>query len=138
MTDLVIILVYLAMMLIWIFKKIKFGSLVFSTTIRIIIIKFIYSLILPFSVFVYIFFPPENAVRFLLGASSIGALGGLFWLLDRERRIVIIKSVDHETLKEIQGSLQKTGTKNERGSCWMYFFHVFRFLDLSFTTLEKA
>ena len=102
MTDLVIILVYLAMMLIWIFKKIKFRSLVFSTTIRIIIIKFIYSLILPFSVFVYIFFPPENAVRFLLGASSIGALGGLFWLLDRERRIVIIKSVDHETLKEIQ------------------------------------
>ena len=93
MTDLVIILVYLAMMLIWIFKKIKFGSLVFSTTIRIIIIKFIYSLILPFSVFVYIFFPPENAVRFLLGASSIGALGGLFWLLDRERRIVIIKSL---------------------------------------------
>ena len=41
MTDLVIILVYLAMMLIWIFKKIKFRSLVFSTTIRIIIIKFI-------------------------------------------------------------------------------------------------
>ena len=78
MTDLVIILVYLAMMLIWIFKKIKFRSLVFSTTIRIIIIKFIYSLILPFSVFVYIFFPPENAVRFLLGASSIGALGGYF------------------------------------------------------------
>lgn len=76
MTDLVIILVYLAMMLIWIFKKIKFGSLVFSTTIRIIIIKFIYSLILPFSVFIYFFSPPENAVRFLLGASSIGALGG--------------------------------------------------------------
>lgn len=137
MTDLVIILVYLAMMLIWIFKKIKFRSLVFSTTIRIIIIKFIYSLILPFSVFVYIFFPPENAVRFLLGASSIGALGGLFWLLDRERRIVIIKSVDHETLKNTRIS-SKAGTKNERGSCWMYFFHVFRFLNLSFTTLEKA
>ena len=113
MTDLVIILVYLAMMLIWIFKKIKFRSLVFSTTIRIIIIKFIYSLILPFSVFVYIFFPPENAVRFLLGASSIGALGGLFWLLDRERRIVIIKSVDHETLKKYK-DLFKSGNEERK------------------------
>lgn len=137
MTDLVIILVYLAMMLIWIFKKIKFRSLVFSTTIRIIIIKFIYSLILPFSVFVYIFFPPENAVRFLLGASSIGALGGLFWLLDRERRIVIIKSVDHETLKKYK-DLFKSGNEERKRFLLDVFFHVFRFLDLSFTTLEKA
>ena len=123
MTDLVIILVYLAMMLIWIFKKIKFRSLVFSTTIR-----FIYSLILPFSVFVYIFFPPENAVRFLLGASSIGALGGLFWLLDRERRIVIIKSVDHETLKEIQGSLQKREQRTKEVLVGCIFFMFLGFL----------
>ena len=128
MTDLVIILVYLAMMLIWIFKKIKFRSLVFSTTIRIIIIKFIYSLILSFSVFVYIFFPPENAVRFLLGASSIGALGGLFWLLDRERRIVIIKSVDHETLKEIQGSLQKRERRTKEVLVGCIFFMFLGFL----------
>ena len=121
MTDLVIILVYLAMMLIWIFKKIKFRSLVFSTTIRIIIIKFIYSLILPFSVFVYIFFPPENAVRFLLGASSIGALGGLFWLLDRERRIVIIKSVDHETLKKYK-DLFKSGNEERKRFLLDVFF----------------
>jgi len=125
MTDLVIILVYLAMMLIWIFKKIKFGSLVFSTTIRIIIIKFIYSLILPFSVFIYFFFPPENAVRFLLGASSIGALGGLFWLLDRERRIVIIKSVDHETL---QGSLQKRERRTKEVLVGCIFFMFLGFL----------
>ena len=125
MTDLVIILVYLAMMLIWIFKKIKFGSLVFSTTIRIIII---YSLILPFSVFIYFFFPPENAVRFLLGASSIGALGGLFWLLDRERRIVIIKSVDHETLKEIQGSLQKRERRTKEVLVGCIFFMFLGFL----------
>ena len=119
MTDLVIILVYLAMMLIWIFKKIKFGSLVFSTTIR---------LILPFSVFVYIFLPPENAVRFLLGASSIGALGGLFWLLDRERRIVIIKSVDHETLKKIQGSLQKRERRTKEVLVGCIFFMFLGFL----------
>ena len=125
MTDLVIILVYLAMMLIWIFKKIKFGSLVFSTTIRIIIIKFIYSLILPFSVFIYFFFPPENAVRFLLGASR---LGGLFWLLDRERRIVIIKSVDHETLKEIQGSLQKRERRTKEVLVGCIFFMFLGFL----------
>lgn len=124
MTDLVIILVYLAMMLIWIFKKIKFRSLVFSTTIRIIIIKFIYSLILPFSVFVYIFFPPENAVRFLLGASSIGALGGLFWLLDRERRIVIIKSVDHETLKKYK-DLFKSGNEERKRFLLDVFFSCF-------------
>ena len=124
MTDLVIILVYLAMMLIWIFKKIKFGSFVFSTTIRIIIIKFIYSLILPFSVFVYIFFPPENAVRFLLGASSIGALGGLFWLLDRERRIVIIKSVDHETLKKYK-DLFKSGNEERKRFLLDVFFSCF-------------
>ena len=124
MTDLVIILVYLAMMLIWIFKKIKFRSLVFSTTIRIIIIKFIYSLILPFSVFVYIFFPPENAVRFLLGASSIGALGGLFWLLDRERRIVIIKSVDHETLKKYK-DLFKSGNEERKRFLFDVFFSCF-------------
>ena len=110
MTDLVIILVYLAMMLIWIFKKIKFGSLVFSTTIRIIIIKFIYSLILP------------------LGASSIGALGGLFWLLDRERRIVIIKSVDHETLKEIQGSLQQRERRTKEVLVGCIFFMFLGFL----------
>ena len=125
MTDLVIILVYLAMMLIWIFKKIKFGSLVFSTTIRIIIIKFIYSLILPFSVFVYIFFPPENAVRFLLGASSIGALGGLFWLLDRERRIVIIKSVDHETLKRNTRISSKNGNEERKRFLLDVFFSCF-------------
>ena len=124
MTDLVIILVYLAMMLIWIFKKIKFRSLVFFTTIRIIIIKFIYSLILPFSVFVYIFFPPENAVRFLLGASSIGALGGLFWLLDRERRIVIIKSVDHETLKKYK-DLFKSGNEERKRFLLDVFFSCF-------------
>lgn len=124
MTDLVIILVYLAMMLIWIFKKIKFRSLVFSTTIRIIIIKFIYSLIFPFSVFVYIFFPPENAVRFLLGASSIGALGGLFWLLDRERRIVIIKSVDHETLKKYK-DLFKSGNEERKRFLLDVFFSCF-------------
>ena len=78
---------------------------------------------------IYIFFsPPENAVRFLLGASSIGALGGLFWLLDRERRIVIIKSVDHETLKEIQGSLQKRERRTKEVLVGCIFFMFLGFL----------
>ena len=74
------------------------------------------------------FFPPENAVRFLLGANSIGALGGLFWLLDRERRIVIIKSVDHETLKEIQGSLQKRERRTKEVLVGCIFFMFLGFL----------